>query len=70
MIKQFYLTHWWDCDNTDSAPRYINFFETISLLGRWSSSGSDRGIAYFFQGTEIQSREWEKKNKLTNEQYA
>ena len=43
-------------------PHYINFF-TISLLGRWSSSGSDRGIAHFFQATEIQSRELEEGTK-------
>ena len=34
-------------------------------LGRWSSSGSDKGITHFFMATEIQSREWEKKNKRT-----
>ena len=32
-------------------PRHINFFETISLLGRWSTSGSDRGIVHFFIAT-------------------
>ena len=32
-------------------------------LGRWSSSGSDRAITHFFTAQEIQSREWEKKNK-------
>ena len=35
-------------------------------FGRWSSSGSDWGIAHFFTAQEIQSREWEKKNKRTN----
>ena len=32
-------------------------------LGRWSSSGSDRGITHFFTAQELQSSEWEKKNK-------
>ena len=36
-------------------------------LGRWSSSGSDRGIAYFFTPQEIQSREWEKRTNNKRE---
>ena len=45
------------------GPRYINFFETISILAGESSSGSDRGIAHFFMAQEIQSREWEERTK-------
>ena len=32
-------------------PEYVIFFKTISLYGRWSTSGSDRGIAHFFIAT-------------------
>ena len=31
--------------------KYVNLFETISLYGRWSTSGSDRGIVHFFIAT-------------------
>ena len=39
------------CDDTPSAPRIHQLLRTISLLGRWSTSGSDRGIAHFFIAT-------------------
>ena len=32
-------------------PDNVIFFETISLYGRWSTNGSDRGIAHFFIAT-------------------
>ena len=32
-------------------PRIRQLLRTISLLGRWSTSGSDRGIAHFFIAT-------------------
>ena len=54
------------CDDTPSAPRHINFFETISLLGRWSTSGSDRGIAHFFIATRNTTKG--EVRKRTNEQ--
>ena len=50
------------CANTPPPPNTsisLNHFN----LGRWSSSGSDRGITHFFMATEIQSREREKKRK-------
>ena len=49
------------CANTHSAPRNINFFKPFP--SGESSSSSDRRIAHFFMATEIQSREWEEKNK-------
>ena len=39
------------CDVTPSAPTLHQLLRTISLLGRWSTSGSDRGIAHFFTAT-------------------
>ena len=54
------------CDDTRSAPRIRQLIQTISLLGRWSTSGSDRGIAHFFQATEIQSRELEEREQTNN----
>ena len=39
------------CDDTSSAPQICQLLQAISLLGRWSSSGSDRGIAHFFIAT-------------------
>ena len=42
---------------------------TISLYGRWSTSGPDSGNAHFFTATLIQSREWEEReqtNKTNN----
>ena len=39
------------CDDTPSAPPIHQLLQTISLLGRWSTSGSDRGIAHFFIAT-------------------
>ena len=38
------------CDDNSSAPQ-IRQLLTISLLGRWSCSGSDWGIAHFFIAT-------------------
>ena len=46
-------------------PEYINFFKPFQVLASESSSGSDRSIVHFFTAQEIQSREWETKNKRT-----
>ena len=40
-------------------------FRTISLLGRWSTSGPDRGIAHFFTATRKTIEGVEEKNKRT-----
>ena len=45
------------------SPEYVNLFETISLLGRWSTSGSDRGIAHFFIATRNAIKGVGEKNK-------
>ena len=57
------------CDHTPSAPGYINFFKPFHFLVGDSSSCSDRvsHISSWLQ--EIKSREWEKKEQRTNEQY-
>ena len=39
------------CDDTPSALRIRQLLRTISLLSRWSTSGSERGIAHFFTAT-------------------
>ena len=40
------------CDDTSSPPPPTDqLLQTISLLGRWSTSGSVRGIAHFFIAT-------------------
>ena len=39
------------CDDTPSAPTLHQLLQTISLLGQWLTSGSDRGIAHFFTAT-------------------
>ena len=44
-------------------PRIHQLLRNHFNLGRWSSSGSDRSIAHFFTAQEIQSRDWEEKNK-------
>ena len=36
---------------------------TISLLGRWSTSGSDRGIAHIFIATRNTIKEWEERDQ-------
>ena len=53
-------------DNTLSASRIHQLLRNLFHLGRWSSSGSDRGIAHFFTAQEIQSREWEEKEQTNN----
>ena len=55
-------------DVTPSASMLHQLLRTISLLGRWSPSGSDRGIAHFFTATRntIEGA----GEKRTNEQYA
>ena len=72
--------HWWsslacciplhcNCDNTPSAPQIHHLLQTISLLGQWSTCGSDRGIAHFFIATRNTIKGVGGKNKRTNEQY-
>ena len=53
---------------TAQPPEYVIFFETISLYGRWSTSGSDRGIAHFLMATRNTIKG--AGGKRTNEQYA
>ena len=43
------------------TPHSHQLLRNLFNLGRWSSSGSDRGIAPFLTAQEIQSREWEEK---------
>ena len=45
--------------------RYINFSSTISLLGRWSTSGLDRGNAHFLPLQEYNRGSGRKENKRT-----
>ena len=52
-------------DDTPSAPEYINFL-TISLLGRWSTSGSNWGIAYFFMATRNTIKRVGEKEQTNN----
>ena len=56
------------CDDTPSAPRIRQLLQDISLLGRWSTSGSDRGIAHFFIATRntIKGMGGKRTNKQTN----
>ena len=55
------------CDVTPSAPTLHQLLRTISLLGRWSISGPDRGASHItLRLQEIQSREWEKKEQTNN----
>ena len=56
------------CDNTPSAPRYINFFETISILAGESCSGSDRGISHFFIATRNTIKGVGEKEQRRNEE--
>ena len=52
------------CDVTPSRPPLHEPLLIIPLLyGRWSTSGSDRGIAHFLTATRIKSREQEKKEQ-------
>ena len=46
-------------------PEYV-IFETISLYGWWSISGSDRGIAHFFIATRNTIKGVGEKEKKTN----
>ena len=59
------LVVWW----YPLGPLTHQLLRTISLLGRWSTSGSDRGIAHFFTATR-NSNEWvgekEQTNKMNN----
>ena len=57
------------CDVTPSAPTLHQILWTISLYGRWSTSGSDRGIAHFFLAIR-NTIEGAGEKKRTNEQYA
>ena len=51
------------CDNTHSAPRYINFFETISILAGDHLVVTIRASHISSWLQEIQSREWEERTK-------
>ena len=57
------------CDVTPRPPRIRQLLRTISLYSRWSTSGSDRGIAHFFTATR-NTMEGAGGKKRTNEQYA
>ena len=48
------------CDDTRSAPRHI------SLYGRWSASGSDRGIAHFVIATRNKIKGVGEKEQTNN----
>ena len=56
------------CDVTLSAPTLHQLLRTISLYGRWSTSGSDRGIAHFFTTTRntIEGAGEKRTNEQTN----
>ena len=45
------------------GPPIHQLLRTISLLGRWSSTGSDRASHISSWLQEIQSREWEERTK-------
>ena len=47
-------------------PRYINFFEPISLYGRWSTSGSDRGHRTFLYRYKKYNRGSGRKKEQAN----
>ena len=71
---QFLLAHYWKandvidvCDNTPSVPTLHQLLLAISLLGRWSTSGPDRGNAHFFTATS-NIIEGTGEKKRTNEQ--
>ena len=53
------------CDVPPSAPTLHQLLRTISFLGRWSTSGSIRGIAHFFTLQEYNRGSGRKKNKRT-----
>ena len=57
---------WYICDVPRSAPD-TSTPRSISLLGRWSTSGSDRGIAHFFTATRNTIKG--AGGKRTNEQH-
>ena len=52
-------------------PRYINFFEPFHFFTAGDELVVPIGASHIsLRLQEIQSREWEKKNKRTKEQYA
>ena len=53
---------------TPLGPQLHQLLQTISLYGRWSTSGSDRGIAHFFTATRntIDGAGETKKEEQTN----
>ena len=52
------------------GPPTHQLLQSISLLGRWSTSGSDRGIANFFTATRKYNRgSGRKRTNEQNEQY-
>ena len=57
------------CDVTLLAPTLHQLLRTISLLGRWSLSGSDRGIAHFYGYKKFNQGSGRKEKKQTNEQH-
>ena len=56
------------CDDTSSHPPTHQLLQTISLLARCSTSGSDWGIAHFFIATRNKNKgvEGKKTNEQTN----
>ena len=54
------------CDVTPSAPTLHQLLRTISLFGRWSTRGSDRGIAHFFTTTRNTIEGAGEKREQTN----
>ena len=69
LMKYFITLIHYGYDVTPSAPTLHQLLRTISLLGRWSTSGSDRAIAHFFTATRITiegvGEKKKKKNKRT-----
>ena len=64
-IVLWFKTHHW-CDVTPLAPTLHQLLRTISLNGRWSTSGSDRGITHFFTATRNTIEGVEEKKEQTN----
>ena len=53
-------------DDTPSATQIRQLLQAISLLGQWSSSGSDRGIAHFFIATRNKIKGVGEKEQTNN----
>ena len=54
------------CDVTPFGPHVTSTSSTISLYGRWSTSGSDRGIAHFFTLQEYNRGSGRNKEQTNN----